>query len=86
MYKSFCISAQEPRAIDKKLVNSLSVLRSNPSAIFEPIETAARLIWEVNPNSSSLGNRFVKIYMSFVNFLAICQTGNSSKEFILTKN
>ena len=86
MYRSFWTSEEEPRAIDKKLVNSLSDLLSNPSAIFDIIETDALLIWEVNPYNSSLGNLLVKLYILFVNLRASFQTGNSSNDFIVDKD
>ena len=42
-------SKAEPNDIPRKLLKSLSVFRPQPSAIFEGIETAQRLICDVNP-------------------------------------
>ena len=44
-------SYSEPFAIDKNWRNSLFPPLPNPSAIFEGIETAALLIWSLNPKS-----------------------------------
>lgn len=42
-------SPQEPFEMNKKYLNSLLLLRSNPSAILFIIETEARCIWSLNP-------------------------------------
>lgn len=41
-----CVSSSdnEPNAISKKRLNSISLFRLQPSAMFEGIETAARVI------------------------------------------
>lgn len=38
-----------------KCAKSLSELRPAPSAMFDGIETAARVIWDTKPNFSSIG-------------------------------
>ena len=44
-------SAAEPLAMWRYCINSFCEFRSAPSAIFDGIETAARFIWSLSPNS-----------------------------------
>ena len=46
-----------------KCAKSLSELRPAPSAMFDGIETAARVIWDTKPNFSSVGKEAVNIYI-----------------------
>ena len=59
---SSCVStsAADPSAILTNCENSFFDRRAAPSAIFEGMETAARLICDVSPNRSSAGNDVVK--------------------------
>jgi hypothetical protein len=52
--------SRPPRDVQKR-ASSPSDLRRQPSAMFAPIEAAARRICEVNPNNSSLGNARVAL-------------------------
>ena len=53
--------------------SSLSEL-PQPSDIFVGIYTAARCIWDINPNVSDLGYLAVKLYMFFTKQIDFCQT------------
>ena len=51
-------SNNEPVAISRKRLNSISLFLLQPSAMFEGIETAARVIWLFKPYFSSEGNSY----------------------------
>ncbi len=48
-----------------------------PSAMFEGIETDARLIWLVKPNCSAAGKFAVTLYTSVTNATDFYQTSSS---------
>lgn len=60
--RSVSISVIELIEICKNWINSLELFLAAPSAILTGIDTAALLSCEINPNLSSFGNSFVKLY------------------------
>ena len=56
-----------------KCAKSLSELRPAPSAMFDGIETAARVIWDTKLNFSSIGKDAVNLYISSTRSIACCQ-------------
>ena len=52
----YSTSEDEPVAMTRNLRKSGLVLRPHPSAILVGMDELDRLIWEVRPNISSLGN------------------------------
>jgi len=57
--KGYSSSTAEPRARFRKRANSPSDLRPQPSAMFAPIDDAARRIRDVRAKSSSRGNSWL---------------------------
>jgi len=76
-------SIREPYAISTNRANSVDDERMLPSAIFDEIETAARRIWLVSPNLSSLGNRAETAYIQSARSTANCQTSSFPKRKML---
>lgn len=72
-------SKREPVAISTNRAKSVRELPEVPSAMLEEMDTAARLIWLVRPNRSSLGKPVVREYTRSANAIAFCQTSSFSK-------
>ena len=56
-----CNSATEPLEMAMKWMNSLLEFLLCPSAMFDGIDTAHRLIWSQSPNFSSIGKDLMKL-------------------------
>ena len=69
-------SDKDPSEICKKWINSFVPFLAALYAICTGTETEALLIWEINPNFSSVGNRFVTKYISLTNSKLLIQEFN----------
>ncbi len=72
-------SAAEPSATCRKWTKSFRVLRLEPSAILEEIETAALRICPCKAKVSDEGIAWVVLYISFANSIPRCHTFSSLK-------
>src|ERR1041385_1883894 len=72
-------SNTEPTAISRNRANSVRDEREDPSARFDPTETAARRICEASPNLSSCGKVWVNRYTTSLKSMALCQASTRSK-------
>lgn len=80
--KRWCSTSEaEPRAIWRNRSNSPSDRLPQPSAIFAPMETAARRSWLVKPYISSRGKSLDASYTASEKAYAFRQTFNSLKSF-----
>lgn len=76
-----CVSSsyEDPRAISKKRLNSLSLVLADPSAIFEGIDIADLFICDTKENFSISGKDFVVLRTSVDSFNPFFQIFNSLK-------